>query len=145
MNNLARYILPCLLLLSLGLSACAGSAPQVTPASTEMPAEYFSQTIKWLDNLKTCSPYQRSYLNPVFNMQQIDTIKGKEGELCVVIQETAGKYQFECRYTAEGIKIMTQDSFYKDAQNKILSASGSDVTDVMSKQCSIEMIPTPTQ
>lgn len=120
-----------------------------TPSSqianpTETADEFYSGNIKWYDNLKTCSPYVRSYLHPFLAVQEIDTIKGKDGDLCIVTQEAVGQFLFECHYTAEGIKTMTQDSFYQDAKNKTMSTSGNDVNEVLSQQCTVTMLPTPT-
>jgi hypothetical protein len=127
-----------------GLCGNTSSAAPASTASAETMDDIYTASITWMDNLKTCTPYTRSYLNPLFAVQQTDTIKGMEGDVCVVTQETAGKYIFECRYTADGIKTMTQDRFYQDAKNKIASASGNDVSDVMGQQCKVTMLSTPT-
>jgi len=124
-------------------SASAMPAPLGTPETNAATEDFYSGTITWLDNLKTCTPYSRSYLHPFLAVQQIDTIKGMDGDQCMVSQETTGQFIFECRYTAEGLKTMTQDSFYQDAKNKTMSSSGDDVNQVLSQQCTINMLPTP--
>jgi putative hemolysin len=122
-------------------SKSSAPAANTTPVTID---DLYPMTITWMDNLKTCTPYSRSYLHPLLAVQQTDTITGMDGDLCVVSQETAGRFRFECRYTADGIKTMTQDSFYQDAKNKTMSATGNDVSDVMSQQCIVTVLSTPT-
>jgi len=130
-------------------SLIADPTDTATPSSqianpTETAGDFYSGNIEWWDNLKTCTPYVRSYLHPFLAVQEIDTIKGKDGDLCIVTQEAVGQFIFECHYTAEGIKTMTQDSFYQDARNKTMSTSGDDVNEVLSQQCTVTRLPTPT-
>ena len=118
------------------------SSQSANPAETA--DEFYSGTITWYDNLKTCTPYVRSYLHPFLAVQEIDTIQGKDGDLCIVTQEAVGQFVFECHYTAEGIKTMTQDSLYQDAKNETMRTSGDDVNEVLSHQCTVTRLPTPT-
>jgi len=112
-------------------------------AQVETMDNIYAGTMVWMDHLKTCTPYARTYMHPLLAVQQTDSIKGMEDNLCLVTQETAGKFIFECRYTSEGLKIMTQDAFYEQAKNKTPSVYGEDVNQVMSEQCAIIMLPTP--
>jgi hypothetical protein len=103
--------------------------------------------IKWLDNLKTCTRYTftTEFDNPFgggAKQTQIQTINGKEGNLCLVTYETKGQYLTACRFTPEGLKTMTQDKFYEQARNNDWSFSynGNNLTDdqkVMQEQCKV--------
>jgi len=123
------------------LTLTAAPSSQTTN-STETADEFYSGTIKWYDNLKTCNPYARTYLHPFLGVQEIDAIKGKDGDLCIVTQEAVGKILFECRYTAEGLKTVTQDVLYQDAKNKTMSTHN-DVNEVFSQQCALTRLDTP--
>lgn len=123
------------------------STPTLRPTLDPTQAALSATMIKWLDNLKTCTHYTftTEFDNPFgggAKLTQIQTIKGKEGNLCLVTYETKGQSLITCRFTPEGLKTMTQDKFYEQARsnNWSFSYNGDNLTDdqkVMQEQCKV--------
>jgi hypothetical protein len=72
-----------------------------------------------------------------------------DGNLCLVTYETAGKYLVTCRFTPEGIKLMTADPFYEDVRNnRWLISYASDhntaAAKIMNQECKVTQLATPT-
>ena len=147
MHSTLRCLALGMILVSFVLAACGSPAPTPLPkpAATLSVDDIYAGWITWMDNLKTCTPYARSYLNPLIKAQQMDTIEGKDGEVCLVTQETVGRYVLACRYTAEGIATMTRDELYQQAKNHTMSTIENDPsTAVLNTQCKLTMLHTPT-
>jgi hypothetical protein len=126
----------------------APTLTQTLPTLNPTEAALSAMMIKWLDNLKTCTPYTVSFPNPFLPVNQTQTIKGKDGDLCQVTYETPGKYLVNCRFSPEGIKVMTSDPFYEDVKNnRWLIAYDSEHNTagakVMSQECKVTQLSTP--
>lgn len=118
--------------------------PTQNPTDAALPA----MMIKWLDNLKTCTPYAVSFPNPLLPVTQNQTIKGKDGDLCQVTYETPGKYLVNCRFSPDGIKAMTAAPFYEDVKNNrwllyYESDHNTTAAKVMNQECKITELSTP--
>jgi hypothetical protein len=98
-----------------------------------------ASALRYLDNLKTCTPYSFSYPHPFvrgFTGQNI--IKGKMAGNCLVTFVMPGDKKLECAFTPETIKLMTSEDKYQEAREHKMSGSMSDsISKKMTEECKL--------
>jgi hypothetical protein len=101
--------------------------------------DFYAGTIKYYDNLKTCTPYTFSYPHPLvpgFTGQNV--IKGKKGDKCQVTMLMPGNLKMQCEFSAATIKLMTSEAKYKEAREHQMSGSTSDpASEKMNEECKV--------
>ncbi len=86
---------------------------------------FFAESMKYMDYLKSCTPHIFSYQHPLakeFVGQNI--IKGKKGDRCFVTMIMPNNQKMECNLSSSTIKILTAPSKYQEArQHKLVGAN----------------------
>ena len=95
--------------------------------------------LKYLDNLKICTPYTYSYPHPFikgFRGQNI--IKGKMGANCLVTFIMPGDKKLECQFSAETVTLLTNDAAYEQVRQQKMVGSTSDPVNIrMAQECKL--------
>lgn len=101
--------------------------------------DFFAGTIKYMDNLKTCTAYTFSYKHPIIpNFVGQNVIKARKDDKCQVTIVMPGNRKMECELTAETVRLMTSEDKYREARAKTMSGSSSDpVSRKMNEECRI--------
>lgn len=108
-----------------------------TVASGDLVAfdDIYAAGIEWMDHLKTCTPYKQSYIHPFLNVEQINTIVGRDGNVCVMVMQNVN-FTIDCRLDEVGIQAFTRDELYEQARSRTLSFDSSDpTTEITNAQC----------
>ena len=79
---------------------------------------FSDETIRYYNNLKTCSPYTFSFESFVGNGQ--NEIVGRKNDRCHVIV-TTGDYTFNCNFSNKTIASLTSAQKYQEARENIFS------------------------
>ncbi len=104
------------------------AAPHATPSSAKRKDtgdDYDSAgAVRYLDDLKTCTPYTWKYPNPfVPGFTDQDIIRGKRGDKCQVTYLMPNDLKADCEHSAATIKQMTSESAYEQARSGEYTAS----------------------
>ncbi|MBN2006528.1 MAG: DUF333 domain-containing protein [Anaerolineae bacterium] len=126
---------------------CKPGDSLLPPPGNEGPFVFddmYAAGIDWMDHLKTCTPYEQSYMNPILQVKQVNIIKGHDGEACVMSRETEGQFWIKCRLNEDGIKVLTRDELYEQMKAKTASGDTSEAsTEIYNSQCILESFVTP--
>jgi hypothetical protein len=95
--------------------------------------------LKYLDNLKTCTPFTFSYPHPfVHGFTGQNIIKGKEAGNCLVTFVMPHDKKLECRFTPETIKLLTSEAAYEEArQQSFAFADSAPASKRMAEECKL--------
>lgn len=118
--------------------------PCVTNAA-EPDAAFYKQTMYYMDNLKTCTPYTFSYPNPLDpGTTSKNIIKGKSGDHCLVEFILPNDMKMECSFSTAAISALTSEQKYEEARKHEMSGSSEDqASQFMSKECKAFMNGNP--
>jgi hypothetical protein len=101
--------------------------------------DYEAGTLKYMDNLKTCTPSNFSYPHPFvqgFTGQNI--IKGRKADNCLVTLVMPGNKKLNCEFTPETIKLLTSEAKYQEVREHRMSGSTSDpISKKMTEECKL--------
>ena len=103
--------------------------------STAHAGDFKADTLKFMDNLKTCTPHTFSYAHPMMKgFTGKNIIKGKKGSKCEVSYLMPGDMKMDCAYSSETVKYMTSEQKYKEAREgtssgSVLDANGKKMAD----------------
>jgi hypothetical protein len=101
--------------------------------------DHDASALRYLDSLKTCTPYSFSYPHPFvrgFTGQNI--IKGKMADNCLVTFIMPGDKKLECAFTPDTIKLLTSEAKYQEAREHKMSGSTSDsISKKMTEECKL--------
>ena len=96
--------------------------------------------VKYLDSLKTCTPFALKYPHPFvpgFTAQNI--IKEKVAGNCLVTFVMPGDKKLNCRFTPETVKLLTSEAKYAEArQNRYTGAASDAANQRMSEECKLD-------
>jgi hypothetical protein len=96
--------------------------------------------VKYLDHLKTCTPFTLQYPHPAvpgFTAQNI--IKQKVAGNCLVTFVMPGDKKLNCQFTPETVKLLTSEAKYEEArQNRYSGATSDAVSQRMSEECKLD-------
>ncbi|HEV7613942.1 MAG TPA: hypothetical protein VGO37_18830 [Steroidobacteraceae bacterium] len=96
--------------------------------------------VKYLDHLKTCTPFTLQYPHPIvpgFTAQNI--IKEKVAGNCLVTFVMPGDKKLNCRFTSETIKLLTTEAKYAEArQNRYVGSTSDAVSQRMAEECKLD-------
>jgi hypothetical protein len=140
---------------SIALAVIAAIAVPAKGQAKDELDEFSAGLIKFMDNLKTCTPYTLSYPHPfVDGFTERDTIKGKKADKCVVTylipiaNKTTGKFEgwnSQCEFSAETIKLMTSKEQYQSVLDGDFGGSTDDpVSKRKEKECKLEPVSRKT-
>jgi hypothetical protein len=95
--------------------------------------------LKYLDNLKTCTPFTYSYPHPfVHGFTGQNIIKGKEAGICLVTFVMPHDKKLECRFTSETIKLLTSEAAYEEVrQQNFAFANSAPASKRMAEECKL--------
>ena len=114
------------------------SAALLTPAYAGNGID--AGAVKYLDHLKTCTPYTLQYPHPIvpgFTAQNI--IKKKVAGKCLVTFVMPGNKKLNCQFTPETVKLLTSEEKYEEARHGSYSGATSDaVNQRMSEECKLD-------
>jgi hypothetical protein len=132
-------------LISLFLAACGSQGSASAPTPTHF-ADLFEAGVDWMDHLKTCTPYVQTMKHPFLKGDQVNTIKGMNGDFCETTMETPGVAVISCKLDAEGVHTLTREELYEQMASKTISASTEDPSAlVYASQCETRLLlGTPT-
>ncbi len=122
------------------LTACGGNPP-AAPEVVKF-TDMYEAGIAWMDHLKTCEPYAQSFTHPFLQVEQVNTIKGMDGDACVMSMQTTGKFTIDCKLNAEGIQALTSDVLYEQTKSKTMSIDDASTT-ILNSQCQMIALTTP--
>ena len=93
--------------------------------------------VKYLDNLKVCSPYTYSYKHPlVKGFTGKNIIKGKKGRKCHHVYIMPDGMELDCQHTMATLAVLTSPQEYENAKKGILSGSSdSAASEAMNREC----------
>jgi hypothetical protein len=105
-------------------------------------AAFFDGSIKFLEHLKTCTPFTFTYEHPfVPGAMAEHSIKGKEGNGChvVYVVPTGQKNEVitrDCHLSDSTIALMTTEEKFKELRDWVTRGSTSDPVNVaMDREC----------
>jgi hypothetical protein len=108
--------------------------------------DLFAAGVDWMDHLKTCTPYVQTMKHPFLKGDQVNTIKGMNGDLCEISMETPGFAVLSGKLDADGVEALTRAELYEQAETKTIHGSTEDPSGmVYASQCeTILLKSTPT-
>jgi hypothetical protein len=87
--------------------------------------EACTATIKFYDNLQTCTPSTFSYRVPFLDFPFQETIHGNKGDKCLVTYVGAPGFERVCELSKQTIKYMTTEKKYQEMRACRRSANSS--------------------
>jgi hypothetical protein len=102
---------------------------------------FFNGSIKFLEHLKTCTPFSFTYEHPLIGDQAEHRIAGKENGACHVVYviptgERDRVITRDCHLSDSTIALMTTDEKFKQLRDWITAGSTSDpVNTAMDREC----------
>jgi hypothetical protein len=91
-----------------------GIFPVFGHAADAYVKEACTATIKFYDNLQTCTPSSFSYRAPFLDVPFQETIHGNKGDKCLVTYVGAPGYERVCELSKQTIKYMTTEKKYQE-------------------------------
>ncbi len=91
-----------------------------SPANPKNTGEDYDSAaaVRYLDDLKTCTPYTWKYPNPLVpGSTSQNIIHGKKGDKCRVTYLMPNNLKADCDHSAETIKQITSESAYQQARS----------------------------
>jgi hypothetical protein len=116
-----------------------GAIATLSTASLPAANYPYADAIKYLDHLKTCTPYSFEYLMPNTDMTVQNIIKGEQSGKCQVtyLMGSNSKFEskFECELSVETIELMTRDVMYQQLRSGKPLASADEAANRFLQEC----------